>query len=38
MSRPRRNKDHDAFVRGFLSFTQLVEKLLRYALDDDIIP
>ncbi len=37
MSRPRRNKDHDIFMRGILSFLQLVEKLLRYALDDNII-
>lgn len=43
MSKPKRitakrHKDHDIFVRGVLSLTQLVEKLLRYALDESIIP
>ena len=31
------HKDYDIFVRGILSLTQLVEKLLRYALDKNII-
>ena len=43
MSKPRKttakhHKDHDVFVRGILSLIQLVEKLLRYALDKNIIP
>ena len=43
MSKPtkkygKRQQDHDIFFRGILSLTQLVEKLLRYCLDDKIKP
>jgi hypothetical protein len=43
MSKPKntpakRHQDHDIFVRGFLSIPILVEKLLRYALDANILP
>ncbi len=36
-SASQHNKDHDSFVRGFLSHVELVEKLLRYALDKKIL-
>ena len=32
----KRNKDHDIFVRGILSFTALVEKLLRFMIPEDL--
>ena len=34
----KRNKDHDIFVRGIFGFTELVSKILTYAIPDDLKP
>jgi hypothetical protein len=35
---PRRNKDHDDFVRGIYSYTELVFKILQYVLPNYLKP
>jgi hypothetical protein len=35
---PRRNKDHDDFVRGLFSYTEFVLKILQYSVPENLKP